>query len=90
MQKRRSSFAYVSPLLLDGTKLITIVGIVLSLQGYGDNLTKFQNQVPQPERLLFSNEMLNRVVFSKPSEKKIKVALINHIIVATKKQEPKP
>ncbi|XP_028399849.1 uncharacterized protein LOC114523184 [Dendronephthya gigantea] len=38
--------------------------------GYGENLTKFRDQVPQPERLLFSNETLNRVIFSDPSLKK--------------------
>ena len=58
----------------DDSELISIVGIVLSLQGYGDNLKKFRNQVPQPERLLFSNEMLNRVIFS-DSSKKVKFTL---------------
>ncbi|XP_028399847.1 uncharacterized protein LOC114523183 [Dendronephthya gigantea] len=40
--------------------------------GYGENLTKFRDQVPEPERLLFSNEMLNRVIFSDSCVKKAK------------------
>jgi hypothetical protein len=41
----------------------------LSFQGYGDNLKTFRDQVmKQPERLLFSNERLNKVIF-RDSEK---------------------
>ena len=36
----------------------------LSFQGYGDNLKTFRDQVmKQPERLLFSNARLNKVIF---------------------------
>ena len=40
------------------------VGFVLPFQGYGDNLKTFRDQVmKQPERLLFSNARLNKVIF---------------------------
>lgn len=45
-----------------------VISVSINFQAYGDNLKTFRDQVTPDEKLLFSNETLNKALMDDPPE----------------------